>query len=133
MEIFKIGSVDLSTNVVVPDYKVNRIPDYDSYEDCDYITHKFIKRQKVSGEFSLKFHSMDDFDVDGQVVHGYRTFVNLMNDSVHTDGSYTVTLYLNNTLDQYTGTFDLTYEASDSIPLYGIKDTETIKVTVTER
>lgn len=133
MEIFKIGSVDFSSNVVVPEYDINRILDYDSYEDCNHVTHKFVKRRKVSGNFSLKFYSMDDRVEQGVVVHGYRTFVQTMNSSRKSDGSWNATLYLNNELIQYTGNFDLDYKAKNNQPLYGIKDTESIQVSVEER
>lgn len=133
MEIFKIGSTDFSSNVVVPNYKVNRNPDYDSYEDCNYVTHKYIKRRKVSGELSLKFYSMDDFIDTGVVIHGYRTFINAYNSAQNVDGSIEATFYLNKELIQYTGLFDIEFDPNNSIPLYGIKDTEEIKVTITER
>lgn len=133
MEIFKIGSVDFSSNVVVPNYEINREPEYDSYDDCDYITHKYIKRKRVSGEFSLKFFSMDDFIDTGVVIHGYRTFVETYNASRKSDGSIEATLYLNNELIQYTGFFDIDYSAKNNIPLYGVKDTDVISVTVKER
>lgn len=133
MVIFKIGSVDFSSNVVVPEYDINRLLDYDSYEDCNYVTHKIPKRRKVSGSFSLKFFSMDDFVEQDVVVHGYRTFVQTMLSSRKSDGSWDVTLYLNNELIEYTGNFDLDYKAKNNQPLYGIKDTDSIQVSVEER
>lgn len=133
MELFKIGSTDFTTNIVAPEFTINREPDYDSYEDCDYVTHKYIKRKKVSGSFSLKFYSMDDFEMENTVIHGYRTFVNTVKDNTNSDGSIELTLYLNNELIQYTGKFDMEYTAKNSIPLYSVKDTEKIKVSIEER
>lgn len=133
MELFKMGNVDFSSNITVPNYKVNREVTFNSYEDCDYINHKFIKRKKVSGEFSLKFFSLDDITISGTVVHGYRTFIDTYNSSRNSDGSHDITVLINNELISYSGNFDVTFKAKNDIPLYGFKNTEPITVTIEER
>jgi len=87
--LFKIGTTDVSDNIVRGSYKVNRIEVYKTYEDANGATHRRFIRQKMSGTLQMFFKYMED----------YADFIELIEDNKSaTTYAVTCTLY-----DNYSG------------------------------
>lgn len=84
---FKINSTDLTSNINVQDYRMNKTSEYESWTDGNGATHRVQYRTRISGEFHIGFES------DA----GLATFQTLLTNSITADGYYTVTAYVNNT------------------------------------
>lgn len=59
--LFKIGTTDVSDNIVRGSYMVNRIDVYKTYEDANGAAHRRFIRKKVSGTFQMFFKYMEDY------------------------------------------------------------------------
>lgn len=137
MELFKMGvgddAIDFTTNITVPNFKVNRKPVTEEYTDLNYVVHRETVRQRIEGTFTLKFYSMEDETVNGVVLHGYKTFVDCFNNSLNGEGAVKATVYANNMLKAYEGEFYLDFQAQNTIPFFGSKSYNGFDVTIKER
>ena len=59
--LFKIGSTDLTGNIVQNTYAVNNLPIYKEYKDANEQTHRRFLRNKMSGTFEMVFEDMTDY------------------------------------------------------------------------
>ena len=60
--LFKIGTTDVSDNIVRGSYVVNRIDVYKTYEDANGATHRRFIRKKMSGKLQMFFKYMEDYE-----------------------------------------------------------------------
>lgn len=59
--LFKIGTTDVSNNIVRGSYMVNRIDVYKTYEDANGATHRRFIRKKMTGTLQMFFKYMEDY------------------------------------------------------------------------
>ena len=59
--LLKIGSTDVSANIVADSYSVYNQPVYKVYEDANGVTHKRFIRNKIAGSFEMFFRSMQNY------------------------------------------------------------------------
>lgn len=85
--LFTVNSVDFTSYIVSPSYKVNKQDTFETWVDGNGISHRAIYRTKISGTFEIKFVSPTK----------YSNFLTALS-AVKTNGYYPVTLYVNNTL-----------------------------------
>lgn len=84
---FKINTTDLTAYVDIQNHKVNSSPVYETWTDGNYIEHREIVRQKISGKTKLGFETMTDFNA----------FLALLSSEQNLNGYYPITVYVNNT------------------------------------
>lgn len=61
--IVKIGSFDLTSYVLVGNYKVNQIDENKDWVDGRGITHRDLIRKRVKGDFDVFFKDMSVYDL----------------------------------------------------------------------
>ena len=71
--LFKIGTTDLTGNIVQNTYAVNNLPVYKEYKDANEQTHRRFLRNKVSGTFEMVFDDMTDFATFQSLVESNRS------------------------------------------------------------
>ena len=74
--LFKIGTTDLTGNIVQNTYAVNNLPIYKEYKDANEQTHRRFLRNKVSGTFEMVFEDMTDFATFQSLVESSRSTTN---------------------------------------------------------
>lgn len=74
--LFKIGTTDLTRNIVQNTYAVNNLPIYKEYKDANEQTHRRFLRNKVSGTFEMVFEDMTDFATFQSLVESSRSTTN---------------------------------------------------------
>ena len=94
-----INGIDITKYITTASYEVNSENIYEEWQDADYVTHREIIREKVSGEFELKFPS------DGG--HAYAEFIELLKQNT-ASGKIPITVFVNNR-NEYR-TFNAYYE-----------------------
>lgn len=130
-ELFKIinkndGTTmyDYTSNITVPDYQINKKPEYVEYTDCNYVVHRDIARAaKISGTFTLYFDDVADIQA---------FFTNVENHTL-TDGSVHCKIYVMNLMQLKDAYLYLEYTPSNTLPYMGTKSHDGFQVTVTER
>ncbi len=85
--VFEINGVDMSSNVIAENYKVNQADVYDSYIDANGHEHRNIYRTKVSGTFDMRFRSLNS----------YMNFLKHLSNSKTVNGYFPCKIAVNNT------------------------------------
>lgn len=67
-------SLDLTRFIPVPEYNVNAVEAYEEWTDSAYTTHRRLLSSKAQGDFTLKFHSLSEYE-------SFMTFFNANMDS----------------------------------------------------
>ena len=123
LPLLQINGHDYSSCVKVPSWNVNTLPVYEEWTDANYVTHRDILRNRVSGKFTLVFHDEEKY---------YQYLDDIANGTTP-EGYIILTVYSNNTNALSTGNFFLDQSIKNSIPIIGSKDFEGIEVTINER
>lgn len=84
---FRIDDTDLTEFVDIQNYAVNAEDVFTSWTDANDTEHRTITRTRISGTVRLGFRWANDLESFRQLLAGSRT----------ADGSYPVSLYVNNT------------------------------------
>lgn len=66
--MFKVGSVDYS-NKVIDGYAVQSDPEYDSWTDANGREHRSVIRERVNGNFTMFFKTIDEYNAFCLNVH----------------------------------------------------------------
>lgn len=91
--LLKIGSTDVTANILVDSYAVYNQPVYKNYEDANGITHKRYIRNKIKGTFEMFFKTLS----------AYSDFVTLLTTNTDsTNYSVACTVYDTYRQDLYT-------------------------------
>lgn len=117
------GIMDLTNFIKVPTYQVNLLDGYDEWTDSNKYTHRDIHSRKAKGSFEVVFETIEQF----------QTFMVVMNNNKKQNGSYDCTVYCNNKLSTISAEMYIDFEAANVMPYLGIKEVETLKVTVEQR
>ena len=56
------ATFDLTKHIPVPDYNVNAVEEYEEWTDSAYTTHRRLLSSKAQGDFTLKFHSLAEYE-----------------------------------------------------------------------
>ena len=56
------ATFDLTKNIPVPEYNVNAVEEYEEWTDSAYTTHRRLLSSKAQGDFTLKFHSLAEYE-----------------------------------------------------------------------
>ncbi len=83
---FKISTTDLSAFVNKQKYEVNREDVYEEWRDGNWVDHRVIARTRIRGKIILGFSSLTD----------YASFQTLLSSARTVNGSYPVSLFVNN-------------------------------------
>ena len=121
--MFKIGSTDLSANVVSEGYAVNQDPQYKAWNDANGREHRSVYRQQVSGSFTMYFPEISDFDA----------FCTLLANNTANDTSVFCTVWVNNLNSNATSDFFIDFDASRYRDARWADMVGKIKVTIKER
>lgn len=117
------GTMDLTTLIEVPSYQVNLQDGYEEWTDNNKVTHRDKVSEKAMGTFNLRFESVDQ----------YQAFMIYMANNKKQNGSYDCSVYLNNKLTAINVEMFIDYEASDVMPFIGVKDYDSLEITVEQR
>ena len=117
------GVMDLTEFIEVPSYKVNLVDGYDEWTDNNKVTHRDITHKKAQGSFNLKFFDIEDF----------LRFIATMKTYKKQNGSYDCSVYCVNELSAINVEMFVDFDPPNIMPHLGVKDCETIDVTVTQR
>lgn len=123
MGIFIIGSHDYSSNILTGTYNVNKNSEYKEIQDANGFYHRFPIRDRVSGSFDMRFLKMTD----------YEQFVMDLKDLKASNGSYPVTVAINNTLTTEPINAYIDCNMVRNITQSGLTYFETFTVTLEER
>lgn len=74
--LFKIGTTDLTGNIVQSTYAVNNLPIYKEYKDANEQTHRRFLRNKVSGKFQMVFEDIEDYGTFQALLENNRSATN---------------------------------------------------------
>lgn len=85
MVLLTINSVDFTQYVNVKTYTMQRLDSYTSWTDGNWVTHRVIARQKVSGSFTMTFTTEAAYNA-------FKAAVN----AVKTEGYCPVSVYVTN-------------------------------------
>lgn len=116
-------SLDVTSNITVPNYKVSNVRMYESWEDNNSTIHKQILCRKVKGTFTLKFFTVADYEA-------FNTFIE---NNIRDDGSISATVYCNDMLTTKEVNLFVEYDQDNILPFIGYKDYDGFEVTVEER
>ena len=120
--MFQVLNTDFTRYIISPSYKMNQQDTYESWVDGNGVTHRVVYRSKISGQFEMKFMNREK----------YGLFLSAL-DAVKTDGYYTVTVFVNNTLFPQTIEAFITIEPSMTAKYNGIPEFEQFTVKVEQR
>lgn len=121
-----IGGVDFTSNITVPDYTMNRVDVTDTWTDGNRRDHEYIVRQQISGEFTYKPKTVEDYHLFCKTVKDNKIA------SGENSGAVLASLYINNENTVVSAYVRLKFEPSDTLPFIGVKNYEGFKVTVKE-
>lgn len=82
----EIAGVDITSNLIIGQYKVNRSDVYESWTDANGRTHRNVYRTRVSGSFDVFFRKLED----------YTAFVNAYEAARNPAGVVPCKLFVNN-------------------------------------
>lgn len=85
--LFKIGETDLTDYLDQQNFKMDKYDMFESWTDGNWVEHRVISRQKITGKAAAGFSSAADFSA----------FCELLESEREDDGYYVVTAYINNT------------------------------------
>lgn len=117
------GTMDLTTLIEVPSYQVNLEDVYEEWTDNNQVTHKDTIARKAKGSFSIRFESPDQ----------YQAFMMYLKNNKKQNASYDCSVYLNNMLEAINTEMFIDFTAPDVMPFIGVKDYDSIEVTVEQR
>lgn len=123
MDLFKMGDKNLTSNITVPSYKVNRQPSYNEWTDANHTRHRDIYRWVIRGTFTLLFVKQED----------YFEFITLLETITEADGSTPVSIYVNNLNKVVDTKVFITIDPANTLPFYGARSYEGFEVTIEER
>lgn len=83
---FKIGSTDFTAYTDIQNCNINAEDVYDTWTDGNWITHRVIVRQRISGTVKIGFKSTADL----------ASFLSVLSSERNSNGYYPVTAYVNN-------------------------------------
>lgn len=92
MSLFTVNSTDYSDNVLQKSYSVQRQDLYTEWVDGNWITHRVIARQQITGSFNMTFTSAAAYEAFKADIDTVKT----------ADGYCPVTLWVNNIADSVT-------------------------------
>lgn len=123
MVLFTLGGVDYTDKINQHNYKMNAADVASTWTDANYRVHRDVYRTRVSGTFKMLF-SKDE----------YEEFLSNYQSSINTDGSYTISVYVETAKETQEITATLTYKSvvrfrQDN----GEEGAIEVDVTVTER
>jgi len=87
MAIFKIGSYDVSSHIILGQYKVNKIDQYNEWVDAGGNTHRGVYKRRIEGSIKVKFVHVGE----------YEAFLSAYNSARNANGLVTCEMYVNNT------------------------------------
>lgn len=122
--IFKIGENDYSNHITVPSHQVNQLPEYESWDDANGVSHRTNHRTRIKGSFSVYF---DD-------IASYEAFLDDIIDNTTADGYIVCDIYvvnLHTTVEDVQLYLDM--QPANEIPFFGIKSISGWSITVEER
>lgn len=122
-ELFKIGTIDFTRFITVPNYEVNQLPVYKEWTDANHVSHHRKIRDRVEGSLTLKFFTVEDYEL----------FIRTVEENTTEDGYITATFYLNNKLRAYSGNFYFDFEPQNTLPFMGYKNYDGFELEISER
>lgn len=87
MNLFTVGTVNYTNNIVLDSYAVQKTKEYETWTDANLVTHKYAGRTRIKGSFSMRFLKKSDYD----------SFVTTLANAEQSGGYYIATLYCVNT------------------------------------
>lgn len=121
--LFILGYHDYTKNIKMPTYSVNRLDVYNEWKDANGLNHRDVYRTSVEGSFTLWFDDMMEYE---KFINDLKTFKNI-------DGSYRLTVYINNLLDSCSNDFYLDYSPANELPYMGSKTHDGCSVSIKEK
>lgn len=123
MIFFQIGSTDLSPAADIQSYEMNSADVYETWTDANWLDHRVIVRQRISGKVKLGYSSGADFTALQTLLAAAR----------QADGSYTVTAYVQNTGAMATFACYIDTEGADKWDLKNSRQWQVVTLTITGR
>ena len=121
--MFKIGNTDLSDKVISEGYTVHNVPQYTAWEDANGHEHRSVYRERISGNFTMYFPDIDDFD----------TFCLLYENAKANDTSVRCTVWVNNLNGNRTSDFYIDFDATRYRDAKWVDMVGKVKITIKER
>lgn len=84
--LFQIGDTDYTRKIIQGTYTVNSYDVYKEWQDANVNIHRSVLKRRISGVFTMYFGNQTD----------YQTFLNALETVRKNDGSYTVSIMVNN-------------------------------------
>lgn len=123
MVLFKMGGKDYTPFIQMGTYKVNHQDVTEEWTDGNYVIHRPVVRERLSGTFTIWFDDPEEY------YEFLRTAKRLK-----TTGGYTpVVLFSNNHLNENEVNAYITIDPINLVPYFGIKEHDGFEVTVEER
>ena len=125
MQLFVVNGLDFTQHIKVPSYKVNRNEVYEEWEDSNYLKHREITRNRVSGSFTVLYDDVAELD----------TFFDTINNlkASSTTGAIEMTVYLNNYHTVATINAFIKYTPSNEKPIFGVEKISGFEVSIEEQ
>lgn len=116
---------DLTHFIPMPEYNVNAVEAYEEWTDSAYTTHRRLLSSKAQGDFTLKFHSIAEYEA-------FMTFFNTNMDEDTGAIKADVFLMYPYTTRQNIDVF-LTFAPQDDLPYLAEGKGKGFKVNLTQR
>lgn len=84
--LFKVGDTDYTRKIIQGTYTVNSYDVYKEWQDGNVDIHRAVLKRRISGVFTMYFGNQTD----------YQAFLNALETVRKNDGSYTVSIMVNN-------------------------------------
>ena len=123
MILWSFGGVDYTRKIQVPNYEVNRIPEYTQWTDGNDIDHRDISRQRISGTITVYFDSAGE-QLD---------FLAALNAAIAPTGYLSCKLYAVNLNAVYDCDCFVDFAPKNELPLLGRAKHGGIQIKLTER
>lgn len=123
MIFLQIGSTDLSPAADIQSYEMNSQDVYETWTDANWLDHRVIVRQRISGKVKLGYSSAAAFTALQTLLAAAR----------QADGSYTVTAYVQNTGAMATFDCYIDTEGADKWDLKNSRQWQVVTLTITGR
>lgn len=122
MKLFQIEDTVYDKHITVPSYKVNEVPVYEEWDDCNYRTHRIVKRKRIEGTFTMFFNTIDEFN----------EFFRYLDKYTEPEGWIRCYTYINNLNTVKYSRFYIDVEPANTKPFFGIKEYDGFDVTIKE-
>ena len=123
MTFFQIGSTDLSAFADIQNFNINQDDVFQDWTDGNWIDHRDVVRQRITGSFQLGFKRSAD----------WTAFLALIAAEKLTAGYFPVTVYVNNLGAPRTINAFLDLKAAAKWDLLNERFWKVVTVTLTER